>query len=189
MSIKASDLKKSSIIALHEVPHTVVSIHVQTPSARGGSSLYKIRFRNVTTGNKVDQTFKGDDPLEEMDLYRREVQYLYKDGDNYAFMDIEDYSQFELKEHEIEDAIPYLVEDMEGIIVLLSDGKVLGIQMPDTVELQIVETDPSIKGASATARSKPATLSTGLIVQVPEYISPDDVIKVDTRTNQFVARA
>ena len=104
-------------------------------------------------------------------------------------MDIEDYSQFELKEHEIEDAIPYLVEDMEGIIVLLSDGKVLGIQMPDTVELQIVETDPSIKGASATARSKPATLSTGLIVQVPEYISPDDVIKVDTRTNQFVARA
>jgi elongation factor P len=72
---------------------------------------------------------------------------------------------------------------------LLSDGKVLGIQMPDTVELQIVETDPSIKGASATARSKPATLSTGLIVQVPEYISPDDVIKVDTRTNQFVARA
>ena len=133
MSIKAADLKKSSIIAFDGVPHTVVSIHVQSPSARGGTSLYKFRFRNVTTGNKLDQTFKGDDPLEEIDLYRRQVQYLYKDGDNYAFMDIEDYSQFELKHAEIEDSIPYLLEDMEGITLLIADEKVIGIQMPDSV--------------------------------------------------------
>jgi len=188
MAIKASDLSKSSIVNLNGTPHTVASISVQTPSARGGSSLYKIRFRNPQTGSKVDQTFKGDDQLEEVDLYRREVQYLYKNDDNYTFMDLETYDQFDLKEGDIDSAIPYLLEDMEGIIALISEERVLGIVMPDTVEMEITETDPSIKGASATARTKPATLSTGLTVQVPEYISQGEVIKIDTRTNSFVSR-
>jgi elongation factor P len=188
MSIKATDLKKSSIVSINGAPHGVVSIAVQSPSARGGSSIYKVRFRNAQTGQKVDQTFKGDDQLEEVDLFRREVQYLYKNGDDYTFMDLETYDQFDLKEAEIENAIPYMIEDMEGIIALISENRVLGIVMPDTMEMEITETDPSIKGASATARTKPATLVTGLIVQVPEYISQGEVIKIDTRNDSFVSR-
>ena len=189
MSIKACNLNKSSIIAINGVPHTITSININSPTARGGTSLYKVRFRNVQTGQKVDQSFKGDDALEEVDLYRKEVQYLYKNGDVYTFMDLETYDQFDLNKGEIEDSIPYLLEDMEGIIALISEGQVLGIVMPDTMEMVIEETDPSIKGASATARTKPATLATGITVQVPEYIAQGDVIKIDTRTNTFVSRA
>lgn len=187
--IKACSITKNSIVEIGGAPHSVENIVVQTPSARGGATLYKIRFRNIKTRQKVDQTLRGDDPLKEADFETRNVQYLYKNGDVFTFMDTEDYSQFELNEEEIEDAIPYLVEDMEGITALFSDGRVLGIRMPDVVEMKIEECDPSIKGASATARSKPAKLTTGLTVLVPEYISPGEVIRVDTRTNSFLSRA
>lgn len=189
MSVKAADLSKSSVVLINRVPHTVTSISVQTPSARGGSSIYKIRYRNARTGQKLDQTHRGDDALEEVDLHKREVQFLYRNGDEFTFMDLEDYSQIELKESEIESSIPYLVDDMEGIIALISGEQVLGITMPEHVDLQIVETDPSIKGASATARTKPATLSTGLVVQVPEYISNGEVIRINTQNSTFVSRA
>lgn len=187
--MKASDLSKNNIVSIHGQPHTVVAINIHTPTARGGGSIYKVRFRNVTTGQKSDQTFRSDDTLEEVDFSKRDVQYLYKDGDSYTFMDLEDYSQFEMKEAEIEEVIPYLLEDMEGITALLSEGRVLGLVMPDQMVMEIIETDPSIKGASATARTKPATLSTGLIVQVPEYIAQGETIKIDTRTNSFMSRA
>lgn len=187
--IKACNITKNSIVEIGGAPHTVENIAVQTPSARGGATLYKIRFRNIKTQQKVDQTLRGDDPFKEADFETREVQYLYKNGDIYTFMDVEDFSQIELNETEIEDVIPYLVEDMEGITALLSDGRVLGIRMPDVVVMKIEECDPSIKGASATARSKPAKMTTGLTVLVPEYISPGEVIRVDTRTNAFLSRA
>ena len=187
--MKASDLTKNNIVSINGQPHTVVAINIHTPTARGGGSIYKVRFRNVTNGQKSDQTFRSDDTLEEIDFSKREVQYLYKGADNYTFMDLEDYSQFDMKEGEIEELIPYLLEDMEGITALISEGRVLSLVMPDQLEMEIIETDPSIKGASATARTKPATLSTGLIVQVPEYISQGETIKIDTRTNSFMSRA
>ncbi|MGD9872780.1 MAG: elongation factor P-like protein YeiP [Kiritimatiellia bacterium] len=187
--IKACNITKNSVVEIAGAPHTVENIVVQTPSARGGATLYKIRFRNIKTQQKVDQTLRGDDPFKEADFDTREVQYLYKNGDIYTFMDVEDYSQFELNEADIEDAIPYLVEDMEGITALMSDGRVLCIRMPDVVEMKIEQCDPSIKGASATARNKPATMTTGLTVLVPEYISQGEVIRVDTRTKAFVSRA
>jgi elongation factor P len=187
--IKACNLNKNSIVNIQGTPHVVESLQVQTPSARGGATLYKVRFRNVQTRQKVDQTFKGEDALEEAHFETREVQYLYKDGDRFAFMDLSDYSQFELTEEELGEAVQYLVDDMEGITALISEERVLGVRMPDVVELEIVECDPSMKGASATARTKPATLSTGLVVQVPEYIAQGDVIRVDTRSNSYLSRA
>jgi elongation factor P len=187
--IKASALKRGNIVDIEGTPHIVEHITVQTPSARGSATLYKVRFRNVQNKSKVDQTFRGDDTLKEADFETRDAQYLYGDGERYAFMDLEDYSQYELVEEDIADALPFLVEDMEGVTLLMSDGRVLGIRMPDVVELDITECEPSIKGASATARSKPATLQTGLIVQVPEYISPGERVRVDTRTRDFLSRA
>ncbi|MFC1467337.1 elongation factor P-like protein YeiP [Verrucomicrobiota bacterium] len=187
--IKACDLKKSSVIEIDGVPHCIENITQSAPTARGGTTLYKVRFRNVSTKQKVDKSFKGDDALQEAYYDTKEVQYLYQNGDRYAFMDLESYEQFELVKEDIENVLPYLVEDMEGIIALISEGQILTLRVPDTIELEIVECAPSMKGASATARTKPATLTTGLIVQVPEYISNGDVIKIDTRENKYLSRA
>jgi len=170
-------------------PHVVESLTVQSPSARGGATLYKVRFRNVQTKQKVDQTLRGDDGFQEAAFETREAQYLYKNGDQYTFMDLTDYTQYDLPEGDVEECVPFLVDDMEGILLLMSDERILGVQMPDVVELKIVECDPSMRGASATSRTKPATLQTGLVVQVPEYMSPNEVVRVDTRTSEFLSRA
>jgi elongation factor P len=187
--IKAADLKKSSVIEIDGVPHTIENIQLSTPTARGGNTIYRVRFRNVATKAKVDKSYKGGDALQEASYETAEVQYLYKDGDRYAFMDLESYEQFELMEEDVEEALPFLVEDMEGITALTSDGKVLGIRLPPVLEMEIVECPPSMKGASATSRTKPATLTTGLIVQVPEYIAPGETIKVDTEERRYLSRA
>lgn len=187
--IKVRDLSKSSIVELNGVPHRVDAIHVQSPSARGGTSLYKIRFRSVVTQQKLDQTLKGEDTLPEVEVETRDVDYAYNDGHAWTFMDQETYEQYELPKAEVESILPYLLEDMTGIRALVQDGNVLAILLPDIVSMEIVECDPSIKGASATARTKPATLTTGLTVQVPEYLSAGEIIKVDTRNDTFVGRA
>jgi elongation factor P len=187
--IKACDLKKSSVIDIDGTPHIIQKISSQSPTARGGTTIYKVRFRNVSTKQKVDQTYRSDDALKEASFDTNEVQYLYKDGDRYNFMDLESYDQFELFTDDIEECLPFLVEDMEGIIALVSEGRILTLRMPDTIELEIVECPPAMKGASATSRTKPATLTTGLIVQVPEYIEPGEVIKIDTKERKFLSRA
>ncbi len=187
--IKAADLKRSHVIDIDGIPHTIENIAQSAPTARGGNTIYRVRFRNVATKAKVDKSYKGGDALQEADFDTAEVQYLYKKGDRYTFMDLESYNQFELMEDDIEDVKPFLIEDMEGIIALMSDDKVLGIRMPSTLEMKIEECPPSMKGASATSRTKPATLTTGLIVQVPEYIAPGDVIKVDTEERRYLSRA
>jgi len=186
--MKASDLKKSSVVELNGDPHVVVQIRTQSPSARGASTLYKVRFRNVKTRSKVDQTYKGDDAIKETDFDTRIVSYSFREGDRFTFMDLDDYSQFELMADEIEEAIPFLVDELEGIKALTRDGKVLCLQMPDTVDLEIVECAPSMRGASATARTKPATLETGHLVQVPEYMEQGETVRVDTRTGDFLQR-
>ncbi len=187
--IKACDLKKSSVIDIDGTPHCIENISQQSPTARGGNTLYKVRFRNVSTKAKVDKTFRGDDTLQETSYETRQVQYLYQDGDRYAFMDLESYDQFELVKDDIEECLPFLIENMEGIIAMVSNDKVLTLQMPDVIELEIVECPPAMKGASATSRNKPATLTTGLVVLVPEYIEPGEVIKVDTRDRKYLSRA
>ena len=186
--IKACDLSKNSVVELNGDPHVVEQLRVQSPSARGASTLYKIRFRNVRTRAKLDQTYKGDDPVKETDFDTRLVSFSFREGDRFTFMDLEDYSQFELMADEIEDAVPYLVDGMEGIKALIRDGKVLCLQLPDSVDLTIAECAPSMRGASVTARTKTAKLETGLELQVPEYMEQGERVRVDTRTGDFVQR-
>ena len=187
--IKACDLKRGSLVTLNDAPHVLESLKVSSPSARGSASLYRCRFRSLVNKQKVDQTFKGDDPLVEANFDKREVQFLFSQGDEYSFMDLENYDQFTLLADDIPEQVNYLVEDMEGITALCTDGQVLTIDVPATVVLEVTECDPSVKGASATARTKPATLSTGLVVQVPEYMSSGEMVKVDSRTGKFLSRA
>jgi len=187
--IKACDIKRTSIVKIDGAPCMVDNIQVQSPSARGSATLYKVRFRNISTKQKIDKVFKGDDVLQEADFERRDVQYAYSDGTGYTFMDMEDYSQFDLNDDDLGEQVNFLSEGLEGIQALVSDGKVLGIELPPVVELQIVETGPSMRSASATARTKPAKLTTGHVVQVPEYMENGEVVKVDTRTGDFISRA
>ncbi|MDD2239253.1 MAG: elongation factor P-like protein YeiP [Kiritimatiellae bacterium] len=186
--IKACDLTKNSVVEINGDPHVVEHLRTQSPSARGAATLYKVRFRNVRTRAKLDQTLKGDDPLKESDFETRMVSYSYREGERFTFMDLEDYTPYELMENDIEEAVPYLVDGMEGIKALLQSGRVVCIQMPDAVELSIAECAPSMRGASVTARTKAATLETGLVIQVPEYMSPGEHVRVDTRTGDFIQR-
>lgn len=187
--VKACDLKKQHVIDIDGAPHCVENISLQSPTARGGSTIYKVRFRNVTTKAKIDKTYRGEDPLQETSFEARPVSFEYKSGDIYSFMDLDTYETIELPGEEIGDILPFLIEGMEGITALTSGEKVLTLRLPDTVEMEIIECPPSMKGASATSRNKPATMSTGLVVQVPEYIEPGEIIRIDTRERKYLSRA
>ena len=187
--LKACDLKKGSLVGINGLPHVLENLSVSTPSARGAASIYHFRFRNLITKAKQDVSCKGDEPFADIDFERRPVQYLYKEVDLYTFMDTEDYSQFTLQQDTIEEQLAFIVEDMEGLFALVSDGKVLTIEVPQKVVLKIESCDPVMKGASVTARTKPAKCQTGLIVQVPEYLETGESILVDTATGTYLSRA
>jgi elongation factor P len=186
---RASDLKKGDVVKIEGDPHIVETVKVQSPSARGAVTLYKIRFRNLKSKRKIDQALRGDDALAEADFERRPVQYLYGDASSITFMDLQDYGQFTLTKDEIEEEWLFLTEGLEGLISICSAGRVLGLEIPTFINLEIVDTRPSVKGGSVTARTKPATLSTGLVVQVPEYMSAGEIIRVDTRTGEYASKA
>ena len=186
---KASDIKKNAAIEYNGKVFIVRDITRSVPQGRAGGSLYRMRMYDVITGGKIDETFKAEDMLSFADLTRRPSIFSYLDGDEYVFMDNEDYTPYNLNKNVIADDVLFINEQTEGLSVILIDDVPVAIDLPASVELVITETDPSIKGASASARTKPATLSTGLIVQVPEHISSGDKIKVNTAEQKFMGRA
>ena len=186
---KASDLKKGSVVEIDGEVYIANQIDKRNPSARGASTLFKVRFFNVRSGQKLEQTLKGDDFVKDGDLVRRSVQFSYREGDITTFMDTEDYSQYSLDAEALEDQDGYITEDLEGMIALLVDGQIVGVELPQNVELEITETAPGLKAASASARTKPALLSTGIEIQVPEYLESGERIRVNTTTGKFVSRA
>lgn len=187
--IKASSLQRGNIVSINNQPFQVKHIDVHTPSARGANTLYKVRFVGIPDGQNLNQTFKGNDTLEEMELERRQVSFLYRDQDLFTFMDSQNYEQYTLSKETLEDQIPWLVDGMEGITARLHNGLPLCIELPATMDLEIVETAPTIKGATATNRNKPAVLSNGVTVMVPEYLSTGELVKVNTETGKFMSRA
>lgn len=186
---KASNLKSGMIVRVREQPHIVKKVQANNPSARGAATLYKVRFNHVSTGQKLDESFKGDDFLPEIDFQRRPVQFSYQDGDAYVFMDNEDYSQYQLDGDKLEEVTPFLSDGLTGITALLVEDACVAVQLPTVVEMPIVETPPAMKAASASSRNKPAKLPTGLEIQVPEYLSEGEMIKINTETGEFVSRA
>lgn len=185
----AKDIKRGHIVNYSGAPCMIETINVQSPSARGAATLYKFRARNLITKQKVDITLKGGDSLNEADFAKRPVKYMYADPAEVHFLDQGDYNDYALPRGDMEEELKYLTENLEGVMALIYNDQCVGIQLPLTVELKVVECDPGIKGASATARTKPATLETGLIVQVPEYLSQGEMIKVDTRSGAYLSRA
>ena len=186
--VPAKDFKRRMVVEIDGAPHMIEQIQVQTPSARGAATLYKVKARNLKTRNRVEKAFKGTDSLAESSFERRPVQYLYRDGDGYHFMDSADFNQFSLSAEDLEDQAPYMTENMEGVEALLMNDEVIGIEIPDTVELEITDTAPGVRGNSATGRTKPATLSTGVVIQVPEHLDAGVKVRVDTGEGEYLGR-
>ncbi len=186
---KASEIKKNAALEHNGKTLIVKDIHRSVPQGRAGGSLYRMRLYDVVTGLKVDETFKADEMLKFAELSRHPVMFSYIDGDEYVFMDNVDYTPYHLNKSSIAEELLFITEDSEGLQLVIVDDVPVAIDLPATVDLVIVETDPSIKGASASARTKPALLSTGLTVQVPEHISNGEKIKVNTAEHKFMGRA
>ncbi|MGV6859755.1 MAG: elongation factor P-like protein EfpL [bacterium] len=185
---KASELKRGSVVEIGGVPHAVKKVESKSPSSRGAATLYKVRFTNLKTGQKLDESFKGDDLLPDADCVRVPVQYSYRDGDIFNFMNTDDYSQYGLNAEALGELTGFLYEGMEGITALLSEETILTIELPASVALTIEDTGPAVKGSTSTGRTKSAVLNTGLDIQVPEYLETGETIRVNTSTGKFLSR-
>jgi elongation factor P len=186
--ITTADLKRGLVIRIDQAPCIVVDLTTQSPSARGGSTLVKTKYRNLLTGQVLEKTFKAGDKVDEADFERRKGQFLYPSGDDGVFMDLESYDQYELGPELFEPVQGFLLEGAE-VQLGVFQGQVVSVDPPMTVELTVTETAPAIKNATATAQTKEALLETGLRIQVPGYLESGEKIKVDTREARFVSRA
>ena len=186
--IEASDFKRGGMILVDGKPFQILSVQLSTPSARGGSTMVRTKMRNLLNASFLDKSYRSNDKFEEPDIERRGCQYLYSDDRFAFFMDKENFEQFQIAAGDLGDDALYIHDGMADVTVMLWNGGPVSVALPPHVELQIVETEPSVRGATATAQTKPAKLSTGLIVQVPAYIEGDEMIKVDTRTGDYLGR-
>jgi len=186
---KASDIKKNSALEYNGKTYIVRDIERSVPQGRAGGSIYRMRMYEVVTGSKVDETFKDSDMLNLADLVRKPATFSYIDGDEYVFLDTSDYTPYNLNKDAIADEILFINEATEGVNVVVVNDLPVALDLPTSVELEVTETDPSIKGASATSRTKPALLSTGLTIQVPEHIGNGDKIKINVEERKFMGRA
>ena len=187
--MKASDLKRGLVLDLDGRKILIRHLDVQSPSSRSGSTLYKVRGHDIVTRQKFEARYKGDENIDTVEYGRRPVQFLYRDADGCTFMDKQSFEQHTLADDMLEEELKYLDENLDGILAMVADDAILGIELPATVNLEITETAPAMRAAASSARTKPATLSTGLVVQVPEYLTPGEAIKINTATGEFVSRA
>ena len=187
--MKANEIKKGLVIELDNKKILIRSVFVQSPHSRGGSTLYKVLGSDISSGQKFERSFKGDEVVKQVDVSRRAVQVLYHDADSYTFMDSENYDQYILSADSLEDEAIFLYDGLEGLNALISEGGMLGVELPGKMSFEITECAPAMKAASSSARTKPATLTTGLVVQVPEYLTPGSMIIVNTDTRAFVSKA
>ena len=186
---KASELKRGDVIDIDGVPHIVKQFDAKSPSSRGAATLYKVRLNNLITGQKRDESYKGDILLTQADCQRVTVQFSYIDSGTYIFMNSEDYSQHGLYNDALEGQLEYLIDGLDGITALLVQDQIVAIDLPQSVIMTIAETSPPIKGGSASARTKPAIMTTGLVVQVPDYMEQGETIKINTTNAKFMSRA
>jgi elongation factor P len=187
--LSPGELKRGQIIEIDGATCVIENIVVQTPTSRGSGTLWKVRARDLKLKRKVDKIYKGGDTIAVPNFEKRPAQFLYGDAAGLHFMDLQDYDQFVLKRESLEEEGKYLADNMEGINSLVLDEEVIGIELPPTVDLKIVKCDPALKGTSSSGRTKPATLESGLVLQVPEHIETGELVRVETSTGRFLQRA
>ncbi|MCR6496591.1 elongation factor P-like protein YeiP [Thermomonas sp. S9] len=187
--MKAYDIKKGNVVEHNGGVYQIRDIERSSPQGRGGNVRYRFTMYAIPGGNKLDASFDGDDDLREVDMSRRQCTYSYKDGDAFVFLDDEDYTPYTLDADAVGDAAGYIVDDLAGIYVQLIEDAPVAIQLPQSVAIEVVDTPPELKGGTATKRPKPARLSTGIEIMVPEYIGIGEKVWVNTTTGEFAGRA
>lgn len=185
MNIQANQLRSGMVIVVDGDLYRVHDFQHVTPGK--GQAVMQTRLRDLRSGSIVDRRFRATESVERAHIDTREVQYLYQEGELYTFMDTETFEQVFLRREAIEEALPYLVPNLV-VEVDFYDEEPVGIELPKSVDLEVVETEPALKGATATASTKPATLETGLVVQVPPFVARGEVVRVDTSTGEYVTR-
>lgn len=153
-----------------------------------GAAFVRSKLRNLRTGAIQEKTFRAGEKVEKAHIETRRMQYLYANGDTHTFMDLESYEQIELQTEQIKDQLQFLKENME-VHIQTYQSETIGVEIPNTVELEVTETEPGIKGDTASGGSKPATLETGYVVNVPFFINVGDKLVIDTRSGDYVSRA
>ncbi|MFC1813192.1 elongation factor P [Thermodesulfobacteriota bacterium] len=182
---ESGDLRKGLKIEIDGDPHVVVQFAFVKPGK--GKALYKCKLKNMLTGAQFDRTFRSGDKFKEADLEELEMEYLYSDGDEYHFMNTSTYDQDFLTQDQVGESKDFLKENTV-CNVLFFDQKPIGISLPNFVELRVVATEPWAKGDTAAGSTKPATLETGYEVQVPPFINEEELVRIDTRTGEYVER-
>lgn len=183
---ETSAFRKGLKIEIDGKPLEIIEFQHVKPGK--GGAFVRTKLKNMITGRVLDQTFRSGEKVDRPDLEERNMQYLYKDGDKYCLMDNDNYDQLFLSEEQMGDSVRFLTENL-NVSMLFFNGKPIGIELPMFVELTVTDTEPGVKGDTASKVTKPATLETGAVVPVPIFINPGDRIKVDTRTGGYVERA
>ena len=186
MSIPATQLRPGMIIKHNNDLHSVFSVEHRTPGNL--RAFIQAKLRNLRTGAMFEHRFRSPDPIEKINVDEIEMEYLYTDGDGYYFMNTENFEQTHLTRDILGDAVDYLIPNLQ-IKVEFFDGKAVGIELPQTVDLTVVETEPGLKSATASSVTKPAKTETGLVVQVPPFINEGEKIRVDTSEGAYLSRA
>ena len=182
---ESGDLRKGKKLEIDGEPYVVVQFAFVKPGK--GQALYKCKLKNMVTGVQFDRTFRSGDKFDEADLEEVEMEYLYAEGNQYCFMNTGNYEQEYLSEEQVAEAIDFLKENTVCSILMFA-GRPIGISLPNFINLRVEKTDPWVKGDTASGDSKPATLETGYVLNVPPFIEEGQLLKIDTRSGQYVER-
>lgn len=186
MKMKAIQIRKGNVILYKNELYRISEANHVTPGK--GPAMMQVKMKRLSDGNKAEQRYRPDESVEKASLENVQFQYLYNDGDQYYFMNLENYEQLNISEEMLGDDVYYLLP--ETIVeIQFYENKAIGVEMPQSVELKIVETEPNMKGATASSSYKPATLETGLVTQIPPFIESGEVIRIDTRDGKYLDRA
>ncbi|HEY8486908.1 MAG TPA: elongation factor P [Limnochordales bacterium] len=184
--ISVNDLRTGLTIEVDgEVWIVLEFLHVKPGK---GAAFVRTRLKNLKTGNVIERNFRAGERVQRAHVETREMQYLYHSGSEWVFMDTRSFEQVSIDEANLGDAPKYLKEN-DVILIQFYEGRPIGVELPTFVELKVVETEPGVRGDTAQGGSKPARLETGLVIQVPLFINPGDVVRVDTRTGEYLSRA
>jgi elongation factor P len=186
VSISTNDLKNGMALNLPEGLVTVVEFQHVKPGK--GGAFVRTKLKNVRTGAVIDRTYRADEKLALAVIDKREMQFSYRDGDDYVFMDTETYDQLHVAPASLGNSVDYMKEG-DTVVLPMYNGEIVGVDLPAAVVLEVAQTEPGIQGDRVSGARKPATLETGLVVQVPLFVETGERIKVDTRTGEYLARA
>ena len=184
--ITTNDLKNGMTLQIENVLFQVVDFQHVKPGK--GPAFVRTSLRNLRAGSTIDRTFRAGEKVERVNIDKRDMQFLYRDGTDYVFMDTENYDQRPVPVDTLGDAVDYLIEN-NSVSLMLFGEEIIGTELPASVELTITETEPGMAGDRVSGATKPATVQTGLVLQVPLFVNPGEVIKVDTRSGEYMSRA